>query len=181
MHKTDITMVSMIESAARSAFERLFAEHEENFYYCSLITTGDGLCPIVSAWSREALERAAQMELNPDEAKHYLKWSYCDSPYFAFGEEFFSGVAELFAQRSCSLTDAQAIDEEVSLRISSMEEAMRRLDGSGLFGCGEKRLAMVINAEFMPPDYTNTQRALRLNPPEALVRWLEEAAEPIEE
>lgn len=46
---------------------------------------------------------------------------------------------------------------------------MHRLDSSGLFGHGEKRLAMIINAEFMPPDYTNTQRALRLNPPEALV------------
>lgn len=33
--------------------------------------------------------------------------------------------------------------------------------------------------EVMPPDYTNTERALRLNPPSALTGWLAEAAEPV--
>ena len=46
-----------------------------------------------------------------------------------------------------------------------------------MFGQGEQRLNIVINAEFMPPDYTNTERALRLNPQETLKEWLEEAAE----
>tara|TARA_R100000988_G_scaffold7577_1_gene4444 strand:- start:373 stop:525 length:153 start_codon:yes stop_codon:yes gene_type:complete len=32
-------------------------------------------------------------------------------------------------------------------------------------------------AEVMPPDPTNTERARRLNPPAALTRWLEEVAE----
>lgn len=35
----------------------------------------------------------------------------------------------------------------------------------------------LFNAEFMPPDFTNTKRALRLNPREALNEWLEEIAE----
>ena len=58
-----------------------------------------------------------------------------------------------------------------------MEKAMANLDKEGLFGVGNQRLGIVINAEVMPPDYTNTERALRLNPREALTVWLEEVAE----
>ena len=54
---------------------------------------------------------------------------------------------------------------------------MHNLDNEGIFGTGEKRLGIVINAEFMPPDYTNTERALRLNPKEAIQEWLDEIAE----
>ena len=54
---------------------------------------------------------------------------------------------------------------------------MHNLDMNGMFGQGEQRLGIVINAEFMPPDFTNTERALRLNPKEALEEWLEEIAE----
>ena len=54
---------------------------------------------------------------------------------------------------------------------------MKRLDNKGLFGEGEKRKNIVINVEVMPPDYTNTERALRLNPSESLTEWLATAAE----
>jgi hypothetical protein len=56
-----------------------------------------------------------------------------------------------------------------------------RLNAKGLFGKGKERLGIVINAEVMPPDYTNTQRALRLNPRDALTAWLREMAEPLPE
>lgn len=75
------------------------------------------------------------------------------------------------------LTTEQEKDKEIQLRINSMERVMRNLDMNGMFGNGEERLGIVINAEFMPPDYTNTERALRLNPREALNEWLEEMAE----
>jgi hypothetical protein len=35
----------------------------------------------------------------------------------------------------------------------------------------------MINVEVMPPDSSNTVRAIRLNPPEAVKEWLKEAAE----
>jgi len=35
----------------------------------------------------------------------------------------------------------------------------------------------VVNVEVMPPDATNVERAIRLNPPAALADWLSEAAE----
>ncbi len=156
---------------------KLFEEHIEKFYYCSLITTGEGLCPIISAWSYEALERVANEEDNVEEAKFYLKWSYDQTPYFAYGEEYFEDVNRVFMERMGVLTTEKERDREVRLRINSMEKVMHNLDINGMFGNEEERLGIVITAEFMPPDFTNTERALRLNPGEALMEWLEEIAE----
>lgn len=58
-----------------------------------------------------------------------------------------------------------------------MEKVMHNFDIKGMFGEGEQRLGIVINTEFMPLDFTNTERALRLNPKEALNEWLKEIAE----
>ncbi|RKM63056.1 DUF4303 domain-containing protein [Butyrivibrio sp. XB500-5] len=173
----DEYLVEIIQSATEKALLKLFEEHNESFYYCSLITTGEGLCPIISAWSKEALERVANESDDVEEAKYYLKWSYSETPYFAYGEEFFEDVKNVFIDRMNKLKTAEERQREVQLRINSMEKVMHNLDAKGMFGQGEQRLNIVINAEFMPPDYTNTERALRLNPQEALKEWLEEAAE----
>lgn len=175
----DEMLVEIIENAAQKAFSKLFREHKERFYYCSLITTGEGLCPIISAWSNEALERVAGKEEDVEKAKFYLKWSYDETPYFAYGEEYFEDVNEVFLERMRKLTTQKERDKEILLRINSMEEVMHNLDMNGMFGHGKERLGIVINAEFMPPDFTNTERALRLNPREALNEWLEDIAEDI--
>ncbi|WP_416638899.1 DUF4303 domain-containing protein [Pseudomonas sp. OHS18] len=52
-----------------------------------------------------------------------------------------------------------------------------RLDEHGVFGSGQARERLAINLEVMPPDRTNTERALRLSPPPALTQWLAEPAE----
>ena len=176
----DEDLVEIIQIATESALLKLFKEHNEKFYYCSLITTGEGLCPIISAWSVEALDRVASENDDVEEAKYFLKWSYSETPYFAYGEEFFKYVKAVFAERMNKLKTAEERDKEIQVRINSMEKVMHNLDAKGIFGQGTKRLNIVINAEFMPPDYTNTERALRLNPQEALKEWLEEAAEDIE-
>lgn len=173
----DKNLVKIIQDATKKALSKLFIEHKESFYYCSLITTGEGLCPLISAWSKEALEREANKTDDVDEAKFYLKWSYSESPYFAYGEEYFEDVNREFLERMRVLRTEIDKDKEILLRINSMEQVMHNLDMEGLFGRGEKRLGIVINAEFMPPDFTNTERALRLNPREALNEWLEEIAE----
>lgn len=170
-------LVEIIQNATQKVLNKLFEEHKEKFYYCSLITTGEGLCPIISAWSNEALERVASEEDDVEEAKFYLKWSYDETPYFAYGEEYFGEVNKVFFERMRMLATEKEKDKEVQLRINSMEKVMHNLDMKGMFGRGEERLGIVINAEFMPPDYTNTERALRLNPREALNEWLEEIAE----
>lgn len=173
----DEALVIIIQEATQKALNQLFHTHNEKFYYCSLITTGEGLCPIISAWSEEALERVANEVDNVEEAKYYLKWAYEESPYFAYGEEYFRDVNKMFLERTKNLKTDKEREREVRLRINSMERVMHNLDMDGMFGRGKKRLDIVINAEFMPPDYTNTERALRLNPKEALNSWLEEIAE----
>ena len=173
----DEMLVQIIQDATEKALNKLFREHKENFYYCSLITTGEGLCPVISAWSNEALERVANEGDDAEEAKFYLKWSYAETPYFAYGEEYFEDVNKVFLERMRILTTAKDKEKEIQLRINSMEKVMHNLDMNGMFGTGEKRLGIVINAEFMPPDCTNTERALRLNSREALNEWLEEIAE----
>ena len=175
----DKDLIQIIQTATESALLKLFKEHNERFYYCSLITTGEGLCPIISAWSKEALERVANESDNVEEAKYYLKWSYSETPYFAYGEEFFREVKSVFIERMNNLNTVEERQREVQLRINSMEKVMHNLDVKGIFGRGIQRLNIVINAEFMPPDHTNTERAIRLNPQEALNEWLEEIAEDI--
>ena len=172
-------MKTLLKEAAGKAIVSLFHDHNENFYYCSLITDGEGHCPIVSAWSWEALERMAQKEDDPEEAEYFYKWSYADSPYFAYGEEYFSEVSKLFLENIERMEDMDedTYEQEFDLLLHIMECVMAELDEEGLFGSGEQRKKIVVNAEVMPPDYTNTERALRLNPPEALTDWLEECAE----
>src|SRR5690606_28991837 len=107
-----------------------------------------------------------------------LKWSHADSPYYGYGEKYFAEVKRLFQARPTpSFEDDDAWAAEHSLRLAAMESAMAQLDHEGLFGVGRGRLEVVINAEVMPPDYSNVGRARRLNPPEALREWLTEAAE----
>jgi|APLow6443716910_1056828.scaffolds.fasta_scaffold20568_2 hypothetical protein len=173
-------LVDAIADAARTAFSRLFTEHQKHhFYYCALTTTGEGHAPVISAWSVEALDAAVKEASEEAEIREELKWSYADSPFYCFGEEHFEPVIRMFNERPIpnhsSLGDWQI---EVNLRLRAMEKAMARLDLEGLFGSGNQRLGIVINAEIMPPDHTNMERALRLNPLASLTDWLVEAAEP---
>lgn len=173
-------LVDAVAAATLAAVTELFREHpRDHFYYCSLVTTGEALPPILVAWSWEALAAAASRCQDDPNARANLKWSYADSPFCDYGSEHFREVRLLFDARGALDPFApEAWQAEYTLRLSAMEEALARLDRSGLFGTGRQRAAIVINVECMPPDHTNVQRALRLNPPEALTEWLEEAAEP---
>lgn len=103
-----------------------------------MVTTGEGLCPIISAWSYKALEREANKEDDVEEAKFYLKWSYCETPYFAYGEEYFEDVNKVFLERMETLTTRKQTEKEVRLRINAMERVMHNLDMDGMFGTGKK-------------------------------------------
>ena len=111
----DESLVFIIQKAAKKAFTQLFQEHNENFYYCSLITTGEGLCPIISAWSEEALDKAVEGLEDIEEAKYDLKWSYAESTYFAYGEEYFQDVKKVFSERMKQCTTDYEKEKEVSL------------------------------------------------------------------
>ncbi len=183
-YPTKTELARAIEAAARKAIDELFAQYPDHrFYYLSLLTTGEVHPPVLVAWSEEALEDAVRDEVDQEDARYWLKWSYADSPFFCFGEAHFEEVKELFEKRpDASLQDDEdysgsASEAEHNLRLDAMESAIRTLDRRGLFGAGENRSSIVVNVEVMPPDCTNTERAMRLNPPEAIREWLEEAAE----
>lgn len=176
---TKSELASAIAEAAENAFSNLFQSHPGKFYYCSLVTTGEAHAPVVTAWSEEALRNEVSSEPDAESAMAALRWSPADSPFYAFGEAHFENVRDFFAQRpplTWALSEAQW-DAEYDFRLEAMEEAMRILDARGLFGKGKDRQAVVVLVEVMPPDHTNTQRALRLNPREAINDWLVEAAE----
>lgn len=171
-------LISAIESAAFLAISDLFSSHKESFYYCTLITTGEGLPPVLAAWSWEALNRETSKD--PQLDVMWIKWSWADSPYLDYGSHYFNEVKNLILSRP-RIADLKASSDrfdELKFRLDAMEEAMRNLDRRGLFGQGEERKKIVINAELVPPDYTNTETATRLNPPEALTDWLKENSEP---
>jgi hypothetical protein len=176
---TESDLVAAIADATRLAVTSLFSAHPEHYYYVTLITTGEALSPTLSAWSTEALSASAAA--NDAASRAALRWSYADSPYFAYGEQFFEHVKVLFGCRP-GLTVGMSGPQwkaEYDLRLRAMEAAMSTLDRAGLFGSGPSRNAIVTLVEVVPPDYTNTARAIRLNPPEALRAWLAEAAEPL--
>jgi hypothetical protein len=178
MIPTERDLADAIEIAARRAIASLFREHPERFYYLSLITTGEAHPPTLAAWSVEALEIAVRRDAYPEKARWDLKWSYAESPYFCYGEDNFGDVRRLFSLRpkiSPAMTNEEW-NQEYAVRVRAMETAMKCLDQEGIFGVGPERLAIVVNVEVMPPDYTNAERARRLNPPDALTTWMKEAA-----
>ncbi len=175
----DKELYSLLLEAAETAFRELFSRHDESYYYCTLVTTGDGACPYISAWSHEALAQFMEEDHIPEEERQYYEWSYADSPYCAFGWEHFHGAERYVSEhRPSSDCDSKVWNGWLDLLLDTMEQVMRELDARGVFGTGSRRAGTLINAEVMPPDYSNTQRALRLNREENIRDWLEDAAEP---
>ncbi len=163
-----------IFEAAKKAFLKLF-ENGEHYYYCVLLTTGEALPPCIAAWSVEALERFVNENAIPEEEIPYYKYSFADSPYYAFGyDEYFQQVVQLFEQRD-SLIDynnEEQWNEEYNLRLAAMVYAMKKLDETGIFALNQPREQVYINVELMPPDDTDIERALSLNNSEDIKEWL---------
>jgi hypothetical protein len=102
----------------------------------------------------------------------------CRFTLLLLGDQHFEPVERLFEARPrMDFASPEQYSAEFALRLRARETAMARLDAEGLFEKGDDRLRIVINVEVMPPDHTNAERALRLNPAGALVEWLEQAAE----
>ena len=163
-----------IFEAAKKAFLKLF-ENGEHYYYCVLLTTGEAHPPCIAAWSVEALERLVKEESIPEEEIPYYKYSFADSPYYAFGyEEYFQQVKQLFEQRD-SLIDynnEEQWNEEYDLRLAAMVYAMKKLDIVGIFALNQPREQVYINVELIPPDDTDIERALYFNKAENIEEWL---------
>lgn len=173
---TEADLARAIAAAMRIAVTALRERHPESFYYVTLTTTGEGHAPALSAWSHEAFARARAE--HGDARAALMTWSYADSPYCAFEDAAFDDVKRLFERRpDVHGLDGAALEAELQLRLRAMEAGIAALDAQAFFGTGAARHGVVVNAEIMPPDVGNTERARRLNPPDALEAWLREAAE----
>lgn len=174
----DEELVAAFVKAGGNAFLSLKETHKEHFYYYTFIFD-EGLHPYISAWSYEALEKSIVDEDIADEDKAWWKWDYSDSPYAVYGyDEFFNEVSVLLDKRENDLSIDDLYDIEWGIRIDSLEEAMKRLDQSGMFGIGEERKNVIINVEIAAPDGSEYNRALRLNADSSLLfeylEWCEE-------
>jgi hypothetical protein len=178
-------LVQELAEATKKSFLKLF-ENGERYYYCALITSGEAFCPAPAAWSWEALEREAYNYPQYgefEEAKDSLKWSYAESPYFCFGwDEYFITIRELFTKLPHPhdlLGNYEEWEKQYDFKMRIMELAMKQVDSDGIFALNQPRSEVYVNVEVMPPDYTNTERALRLNRADDIAVWLNEAAEPL--
>ncbi|CAL9668131.1 DUF4303 domain-containing protein [Streptomyces sp. enrichment culture] len=172
MQPTESELADAVHRAARAALLDLFRAHPgHRFYYCTLVTSGEGYGPALSAWSVEAL--AAESERQGC-APLDIKWSYADSPFCCYGEEHLEPVRPLFEARGdlFDLPDDEA-DTEFELRLRAMETAVARLDAEGVFGTGADRHRVVVTVE-VPSEEGDEERTRRLNPPEALTDWARE-------
>lgn len=167
-------LVDEIARATEKSFLNLF-QNKEIYYYCALVTTGEAVAPVISAWSWEALENVAKKYSKED--ADLIKWSYADSPYWNFGCENFETVRKLFNERLLDYTDEIKWFKEIDFRIEAMVLALEKLDKKEIFSLNQPRSKVYVNVEVMPPDETNTIRALRLNKRENILDWLNEAAE----
>ncbi|WP_285395862.1 DUF4303 domain-containing protein [Lysinibacillus sp. fls2-241-R2A-57] len=167
-------LVDEIALATEITFVNLF-QNKETYYYCALVTTGEAVAPVISAWSWEALENVAKKYSKED--AELVKWSYADSPYCNFGCENFETVRKLFNERLLDYTDEIKWFKEVDFRLEAMVLAMEKIDKKEIFSLNQPRSKVYVNVEVMPPDETNTIRALRLNKRENILAWLNEAAE----
>lgn len=179
--KNNEELIEALVKAAGAAFLSLKNSTKEHFYFYVFVFD-EGLHPYISAWSYEALEKSIIEQQISDDDKSWWKWNCADSPYADYGyDEFFGEVNELLDNRASKLSDDELYEDEWKARIDFMEEAMKRLDASGLFGTGKERENVVINVEQAPPDDDGAEynRALRLNPSSALLsEYLETCEKP---
>lgn len=179
--KNNEELIEALVKAAGAAFLSLKNSTKEHFYFYVFVFD-EGLHPYISAWSYEALEKSIIEQQISDDDKSWWKWDCADSPYADYGyDEFFGEVNELLDNRASKLSDDELYEDEWKARIDFMEEAMKRLDASGLFGTGKERENVVINVEQAPPDDDGAEynRALRLNPSSVLLsEYLETCEKP---
>ncbi len=141
-----------IRDATRKVAQDLFREHPGDYYYFTLIMSGEAPPPFVSALSGEALDAAVAAGARRDS----IEWDYASSPYLDYGSLEFAEVRRLFLDRENTRDVASESEEEAlaecDLRMSACEAALAALDSDGLFGSGQDRNRIVVASTIYSSD-----------------------------
>lgn len=161
-----ITLKQMLKDAICCATLTTLSQHpNEHYYYLALITSPEALPPCLAIWTEEALQRESH---NNEEVAYFLKWSYADSPYTIYDSAGFADLQAPFLALS-------SLEERLALMTSALQE----LDNDGFFSQHFDRQALLLNVELVPPDPSNTTRAIALNPSNSTILpiWIAEVCE----
>ena len=175
-------LVATIEEATSQAAIDLFNSTNETFYFFVSAQKIIKIHFVSIVGTYEALKKQSIAQNWDAYDIADFKWSSIDSPYLEFGSQYFHQVNQAFLDRIDihSLKTEVEYEKEFNFRINVMEEALHRCDMKGIFSLNQARSEIMINVEVLPPDYTNTIRAKKLNPIESIQIWLQEAAETVE-
>ena len=171
--KSKNEIIEVLYEAVEKSFLSLFTDHgDEHFYYCTIVMTEAGT-PCISAQSYESLDKYIKENGMSDEDNADCKWSWADSPYFAYGyDEYFNKVEELFEERFADAeSDNRQYENEYKTWLEAMETVMKMLDQKGIFGKGKNRDEIFIFSEEAPPDDESEafyKCGERLNPPHSI-------------
>ena len=147
--KSKNEIIEVLYEAVEKSFLSLFTDHgDEHFYYCTIVMTEAGT-PCISAQSYESLDKYIKENGMSDEDKADCKWSWADSPYFAYGyDEYFNKVEELFKKRFADAkSDNCQYENTYKTWLEAMKTVMKMLDQKGILGKGKNRDKIFIFSE----------------------------------
>lgn len=165
----------LLLEASEKGFNQLFKEHNEHFYYCSIVMM-DVATPCITAMSDEIYDRLlrdnAEHNHSTVENKIYYRWAYAESPYLGFGyDKFFKDVNDFFCKDvSYDLPDDK-FEERVADWLIAMREVMKTLKDNGIFkNIGNENIFLF--AEQQPPEKdVNIDNARYLNEDNMFELW----------
>lgn len=136
MPEIDEALVDCLEEEAEAAFRALCDAHPGEHFYIASINFDENMMARLSVFSEEALERAfAEQEITDEGARDWYRNIGSDALSAAYDyETVLSTSNELLVERNNALPEGAKPVSDMSVRISSASEALRRLDAKKLFG-----------------------------------------------
>lgn len=165
----------LLLNACEKAFNRLFEEHNEHFYYCSLVMM-EVATPCITALSEEAYKRLLNENAGSDalseEDKAYYRWAYAESPYLGFGyDEYFGEVDDFFCMDVSYELPDEEYEEHVGDWLLAMRKVMKTLKDKGTFNDACNTNVFLL-AEQQPPETNiNLDNAHYLNEDDIFEIW----------
>lgn len=175
---------SALKEELRAAWRTLRAAHRgERFYSFGFYTAALAEYLMVTASTEEGLSRVTDKYVeeyggDPLLRRASLRWSPCDSPLHAEGQELLPKSTALRDAGPDPYDDSPEADETVTLVYEAAVEVLAEMDRDGEFGADLARSQLVLGV--WSGDQSNEERiefARVLNPPDVVTRFSRELEE----